>query len=192
MKSPLIYQLKGDSNKYPGFVQVYADGKHNELWKQGIGRRSAASAGKSMRQEYELVMLEFNNAGRKKNLVADLSLRMAPFIILSECAYIVLKDILDTRGELLPVQAPVSGYTGYHMLRSIGDSIDLDKSIYTRYDSGNIMLRKPVFFAHKVQDEPIFVIPEAPTSIYVSDQFKRQVEANALTGFDFSNTVDTV
>ena len=117
---------------------------------------------------------------------------MAPFIILSERAYIVLKDILDTRGELLPVQAPVSGYTGCHIMRSIADSIDLEKSVYTRYDSGNILVRKPVFFAHKVQDEPMFVIPEAPTSIYVSDKFKRQVEANKLTGFDFSNTVDTI
>jgi hypothetical protein len=145
-----------------------------------------------MRQEYEVVTLEFDNAGRKKNLVADLSLRMAPFIILSERAYIVLKDILDTRGELLPVQAPVPGYTGYHILRSIGSSFDLDKSVYTRYDGGHILLRKPAFFAHKVQDEPMFVIPEAPTFIYVSDEFKRLVEANALTGFDFCSTVDTV
>lgn len=62
MKSPLIYQLKGDPNKYPGFVQVYAEGKPDELWKQGIGRRSAASAGKSMRDDYEVVTVEYSGS----------------------------------------------------------------------------------------------------------------------------------
>jgi hypothetical protein len=115
---------------------------------------------------------------------------MAPFLILSERAVNALKDVLAPAGELLTIDAPVPGYAGFHVMRCLRECVDLDKSTYTRYDNGSIVVRKAAFVAAKVQDEHIFVIPEAPTSVFVSDAFKTRVEGSKLKGFVFHDTIE--
>lgn len=187
MNSTRIFKLLGDSDKYPGFLET--DLSTTEQWKGTIGLRCAKLGAKPFGPDYTPVLLEFANKRKKKKAVGDLSFRMAPFLILSETARNSLNEFLSPVGEFLEVDAPVEGFIGYRVLLEIRDCVNLEKSDYSRYDNGNILVRKPVLYEEKVANTDIFSLPEAPTSVFVSQKFKDAVESAKLTGFDFTTEV---
>ena len=67
------------------------------------------------------------------------------------------------------------------------DCIDFSEAIPIRAYSGVITRFKKYSFKEKlIENEHIFKIPEQKiTAVFVSDEFKRQVEQNKLKGFEF-------
>ncbi|NHZ90100.1 hypothetical protein F2P45_13900 [Massilia sp. CCM 8733] len=187
MNSTGIFKLLGDSDKYPGFLQTYLTS--TEQWEEDIASRCAKLGAKPFGPDYTPVPLEFANRRKKRKAVGDFSFRLAPFLILSETARNALNEFLSPVGEFLEVDAPVEGFIGYRVLLHICDCVNLEKSDYSRYDNGNILVRKPVLYEEKVANAHIFSLPEAPTSVFVSQKFKDAVESAKLTGFDFTTEV---
>ena len=93
MNSTHVYELRGEPDKYPGFVQVFLDKK--EPWKEIIASRCLAFGAKPFGSAYTPVPLQFDNEGRKKNVVGDLSLRLALFMIVSDKARRALDGFLS-------------------------------------------------------------------------------------------------
>lgn len=187
MSSTHIFELRGEPDRYPGFLQVYRS--ESEPWKEDIATRCLELGGKSFGASYTPVPFEFDNEGRKKNVAGDICLRMNPFIILSEKARLVLNDFLTPAGEFLEIAMPIPGFIGYHVLREIHDCIDLDLSKYMEYDNGAIIVRKAVMFEAKVRGLDIFSVANTQAGVFVSSTFKAAVMAAKLKGFDWSREV---
>jgi hypothetical protein len=187
MNSTHVFELRGEPDRYPGFVQVFIDQK--EPWKEIIASRCLEAGAKPFGSSYTPVPLVFDNEGRKKNVVGDLSFRLAPFLILSDRARKALESFLSPVGEFLEVAAPVAGFIGYRVLKQITDCIDMESSVYTKYDNGSILVRKPVMYEPKVHEADIFWTRETASSIFVSQAFKDAVVQAKLKGFDLSREI---
>jgi hypothetical protein len=187
MNSTHVFELRGEPDRYPGFVQVFIDEK--EPWKEIIASRCLEYGAKPLGSSYTPVPLVFDNEGRKKNVVGDLSFRLAPFLILSEKARKALESFLSPAGEFLEIAAPVPGFVGYRVLKQIDGCIDMESSTYTRYDNGNVLVRKPVMYEPKVRGADIFWTRETASSVFISDAFKAAVDKAKLKGFDLSREV---
>lgn len=186
MTSVQVFKLMGNPDKYRGFLQVYSEDKPEDMWKQTMAGRCIRQGCKPFGESYSPLPLELDDAGKKKKPMGDLSMWLMPFMVLSSRARDALQDILSSRGEFLEVISPVPGYVGFHVLRCVEGSVDMERSVCTTYDNGAVVVRKPTFYEKKIQDEHIFMIPEAPTSIFVSPLFKERVVASKLEGFDFT------
>jgi hypothetical protein len=187
MKSTHVFELRGEPDRYPGFVQVFIDEK--EPWKEIIASRCLEFGAKPFGSSYTPVPLEFDNEGRKKNVVGDLSFRLTPFLILSEEARRVLDPFLSPVGEFLQIAAPVPGFIGYRVLKQIDGCINMELSIYTKYDNGNVLVRKPVMYEQKVREADIFSTRETASSVFVSQKFKDAVLQAKLKGFELSREI---
>ena len=194
MTTPKIYRLRDQVDKYPGFLQLFENIEFNpDRWKEHISMRCIMRGPVPFNGEYKPVPLQFNNEGkRKKFVLSDICLNMDPFVIFSEKARKALEAFLSPVGEFLEVIAPVPGYIGYRVLVQIDNCVDLEKSDYTKYDNGNIWVRKPTMYEAKVRGQHIFAIPEAPTDLFVSEDFKEAVTLAKLKGFDFSKEIPLV
>lgn len=190
MSSTAIFELRDDSDRYPGFLQVYLTEK--ELWKETIATRCLELGPMPFGTSYAPVPLEFNNEGRKKNSVGDICLNLAPFIIFSEKAKLALDRFLAPSGEFLEVIAPVPGFFGYRILKYVDDCIDMKLSQYMQYDNGAIDVRKPTMYEARVKELEIFTTPNTLSSIFVSSAFRDAVVKAKLKGFDFSNEITLV
>jgi hypothetical protein len=188
-----VYELRGQPDKYPGFLQVFENyATDPERWKEHMAMRCIAHGAAPFGDDYTPVPLEFHNEGRKKNTVGDICLSMQPFIIFSDKAQQVLDIFLQPIGEFLKVAAPVPGFIGYRTLKRLEGDIDLEKSIYTTADNGKVLVRKPTMYESKVRGLDIFSIPEMPSSIFVSQAFKDAVVKAKLKGFDLSKEIPLV
>lgn len=187
MNSTTIFELRGEPDRYPGFLQIFRT--ENESWKEDIATRCLTLGGKPFGAGYVPVPFEFDNEGRKKNIVGDICLRMNPFIILSEKARLVLNDFLAPAGEFLEIATPIRGFIGYHVLREIHDCVNLNLSKYMEYDNGAIIVRKAVMFEAKVRDLDVFSVANTQAGVFVSKRFKDAVLAAKLKGFDWSREV---
>jgi hypothetical protein len=193
MKSTCIYELRGESDKYPGFLQVFVRQlPKSDSWKEDVGIQSLTLGSKPFGDEYLPVPLVFDNDGRRKNVAGDLSCRLQPFLVFSNKAKQALELFLSPKGEFLEVAAPVPGFIGYRVLNQIDGCIDMELSTYTKYDNGKVLVRKPTMYESKVRGLDIFSIPEMPSSIFVSQAFKDAVVKAKLKGFDLSKEIPLV
>lgn len=194
MSANQVFELRDEPDKLPGFLQVYSTNKpDSETWKEDIGIRSREFGSRSFGANYKPVLIEFNNEGkRKKNSVGDICLSMRPFIIFSDKARQALDAILSPVGEFLPVAAPVPGFVGYRVLKHLNDCIDIERSMHTKYDNGNVLVRKATMYTAKVRGHDIFAVSNAVGGLFISDAFKAVVELAKLKGFDFSKEVPLV
>lgn len=162
---------KYDSNKKESILSISRDWKWNppsnyipievELWKSDLG---------------------------KKNYQFDFSDSLLPFLIFSENAITILKDILIPRGKILDIltESKRKKYFGYYPTNNYPQGIlDLKKSNYKKYPNG-LLIKKPVLVKDKIPDDYLFTIEEDISRIFVTDKFKKLVEENALVGFEFS------
>jgi hypothetical protein len=160
------------------------DPPDEDSWKDDIGRRCLDQGTEPFGEDYVPISLEINNEGRRKKYIfGDLCLSMHPFIVFSEKARQVLSSFLNPVGEFLEVAAPVPGFVGYRVLKHLEDCIDMENSTYTRYDNGNVLVRKATMFESKVRGHDIFAVSAAIGGLYVSDAFRQAVEAAKLKGF---------
>ena len=126
----------------------------------------------------------------KKNYQFDFSDFLNPFFIFSESALTALADILEPRGQLLPVitESKRKKFYGYYPTNPLSDCFDKEKSVYEEWTNG-LMIRKPFLIAQNITDEYLFSIEEDMRRVFVTDKFKQRVEDANLLGFDFSTEI---
>lgn len=98
-----------------------------------------------------------------------------------------LGDLLEGRGELLPLELIDGGdYHIFNVTRLI-DALDEERSELAYFRSGRIMdVDRYEFVSEKLVDQTIFKLPQFPRSpYYVTDAFVSRAERAELTGFDF-------
>ena len=105
----------------------------------------------------------------------------------SESALTALADILEPRGQLLPVitESKRKKFYGYYPTNPLSGCFDKEKSIYEEWPNG-LMIRKPFLIAQNITDDYLFSVEEDMRRVFVTDKFKQRVEDANLLGFDFS------
>jgi hypothetical protein len=105
-----------------------------------------------------------------------------------------LGDLLEGRGELLPVNVEGDG-GGPHWvfnLTHLSDALDEERSDVARFkSSGRIMdIDRYEFDPERLSGETIFKLAQRPRSqYYATDEFRVRVEEAGLTGFDFRQRI---
>lgn len=105
----------------------------------------------------------------------------------------VLENCCEEAVEFLPLISSYGDFWAVNVVRVL-DCIDYEKAEYKKFKhSGKIMLfTKYAFKTEIIMKENIFKIIEQPlSSFFVSDEFKRLVEKNNLTGFLFELAWDS-
>lgn len=190
MSAMHIYELRAQPDRYPGFIQMFDSYEPDpERWKEHMAARCLDRGSLPFGADYEPVKLEFNDEAKRKNVAGDICLSMQPFVVLSERARTVLDAFLSPVGEYLPVIAPVHGFIGYRVLERLAGCVDLDHSTYVQADNGKILVRKAAMYGSKLGGHHLFAIPESPTGLFISEEFKQAVESAKLKGFDFRREV---
>ncbi len=106
--------------------------------------------------------------------------------VFSRAAVAVLRDLLEGVGEILPVKIAGEEYFIYNLTRII-DALDESHSVLSRFDDGRVFyIDEHFFFGDKLEDAPLFKIPQMPdSSIFVTDVFVKRVKKAKLKGFWF-------
>lgn len=177
-----IYLLESDIGNYCSFIQDYPDGE------ESIMGCSVDEPWVPFGKEYSSITLEVRkNDFGKKNYQFDISSALSPFFIISEQTLDALRDILESRGQVLPVitESKRKKFVGYYPTNPLSGCFNRDKSVYRVAERG-LIIEKPVLVAENVTDEYLFSIEEDISRVFVTDKFKQRVEEAGLLGFDFS------
>ncbi|MFN3988183.1 MAG: DUF2628 domain-containing protein [Rhodocyclaceae bacterium] len=92
-----------------------------------------------------------------------------------------MAEFLEPAGEFLEIDAPITGYVGFHVMRHVEHAINYDLSQCKTYDTGAVLARKPEFYRDKVAGIELFTIRENPSGIFVSEAFRQAVTASFKT-----------
>ncbi|MFP1724171.1 hypothetical protein ACLECX_15715 [Lonsdalea quercina] len=182
-----IYLLRSTSKNTCSFIQDYPNGERS------IIGRSMMKLWKSFDDDYREIKLELRkNDFGKKNYQFDFSSALNPFFIISESTLEKLKDILEPRGQILPVitESKKKKFFGYYPTNPLSGCFDKEKSVYRVAERG-LIIEKPVLIASSIIDEYLFSIEEDISRVFVTDNFKQRVEEAGLSGFDFSVEIPT-
>jgi hypothetical protein len=106
----------------------------------------------------------------------------------SQRAVDALRDLLEPNGEILPLSTPIGPYFAFNVTK-VADVLDWKKSdvdwIVNRKPFNALRIYKYVFFPKKLKDLAIFVSPEDPMGVYVTETFVQRVRQHGLNGFLF-------
>ncbi len=155
---------------------------------EGIQERAMGQRWKPFGDDYQPIKLELRrNELGKKNYQFDFSGFLNPFLVFSESALTALADILEPRGQLLPVitESKRKRFFGYYPTNPLSGCFDKEKSIYEECPNA-LMIEKTFFIAQNITDEYLFPIEECISRVFVTDKFKQRVKDANLLGFDFS------
>ena len=180
-----IYLLKTTLSDTCSFIQDYPEGE------EGIMRRAVRQRWKPFGDNYQPIKLELRrNELGKKNYQFDFSGALNPFLVFSESALTALADILEPRGQLLPVitESKRKKFYGYYPTNPLSGCFDKEKSVYDEWPNG-LIIRKLFLIAQNITDEYLFSIEEDIGFVFVTDKFKQRVEDANLLGFDFSTEI---
>ena len=180
-----IYLLKSTSKNTGIFMQ---DCPESERSIQG---RAMAQRWKPFGDDYQPIKLELiRNDSGKKNYQFDFNSFLDPFFVISESALTALADILEPRGQLLPVitESKRKKFYGYYPTNPLSSCFDKEKSIYDECPNG-FVVDKPFLIAQNITDDYLFSVEEDMSRVFVTDKFKQRVEDANLLGFDFSTEI---
>ena len=180
-----IYLLESALRDTCFFIQDYPKGE------ESIMGRVRDQRWKPFDDNYQPIKLELRrNELGKKNYQFDFSGFLGPFLVFSESALTALADILEPRGQLLPVitESKRKKFFGYYPTNPLSGCFDKEKSIYDEWPNG-LMIRKLFLIAENITDEYLFSIEESISGVFVTDKFKQRVEDANLLGFDFSTEI---
>ena len=155
---------------------------------EGIQERAMGQRWEPFGEEYQPIKLELRrNELGKKNYQFDFSGFLNPFLVFSESALTALADILEPRGQLLPVitESKRKKFFGYYPTNPLSGCFDKEKSVYEEWPN-DLMIRKLFLIAQNITDEYLFSIEEDIGFVFVTDKFKQRVKDANLLGFDFS------
>lgn len=115
----------------------------------------------------------------------DISSVVSPFMVFSEDAVHALRDILENSGQLIPVKTSLQRtFFGFYPTKACS-CFDREHSEFTRYPNG-LLIKKLFLSGALLPEEPLFVISESISSIFVNDHFRERVEQAGLKGFNWS------
>lgn len=109
-------------------------------------------------------------------------------LFLSQNALQVLSPTLDNYLQLFPVKLYLEKEANYYAMKpsTILDCIDKEKSVLETDEEGNIYPEKITLKKSKLSNLPIFrPFVGTHNPILVSEEFKKKVVQNGLTGFHF-------
>ncbi|UFH49090.1 hypothetical protein [Pseudomonas sp. KNUC1026] len=106
-------------------------------------------------------------------------------IVLSARALDILEEKLKPLGQFFPLHEPYIDYVGFHVTRVVENSVIWEMSKF-REESGGRILYTPTLRAGVVAHEYLFMIPEDRTTLFFSDDFKKDVESHKLSGIDWT------
>ena len=155
---------------------------------ESIMGRAMDQRWESFGNDYQPIKLELGRSDSgKKNYQFDFSGFLKPFFVISESALTALADILEPRGQLLPVitESKRKKFFGYYPTNPLSGCFDKEKSIYDEWPNG-FVVDKPFLIAQNITDEYLFSVEEDERRVFVTDKFKQRVEDANLLGFDFS------
>ena len=155
---------------------------------KGIQERAMGQRWKPFGDDYQPIKLELRrNDFGKKNYQFDFNSFLKPFFVISESALTALADILEPRGQLLPVitESKRKQFFGYYPTNPLSGCFDKEKSIYEECPNA-LMIEKTFLIAKNITDDYLFSIEESISRVFVTDKFKQRVEDANLLGFDFS------
>lgn len=182
-----IYLLESDVSECCSFIQDYPDGE------ESIMGRAVDKLWTQFNEEYSPIKIELQKSDSgKKNYRFDISSALRPFFIISELTLDKLSDILESRGQILPVitDSKKKKFFGYYPTNLLTGCFDKEKSVYRVAERG-LIIEKPVLIASNIVDEYLFSIEEDISRVFVTDSFKQRVEEAGLLGFDFSVEIPT-
>ena len=155
---------------------------------KGIQERAMGQRWKPFGDDYQPIKLELGRSDfGKKNYQFDFCGFSRPFLVFSESALTALADILEPRGQLLPVitESKRKKFYGYYPTNPLSGCFDKEKSVYDEWPNG-LIIRKLFLIAQNITDEYLFSVEEDISRVFVTDKFKQRVEDANLLGFDFS------
>ena len=126
----------------------------------------------------------------KRNYRFDISSSSSPFYIFSEKAVEALKDILEPRGQFLPIITPSKRkkYIGYYPTNPVINMIDVKKSGMEKEDLETFGVRNinDLYLKQEAElDDYIICFSEERLCVLVTEKFRKRVEEAGLEGFDF-------
>lgn len=183
-----VYKIKSFSKTYSFFIEnndkEYIDSiqykaMHNQSW------------GKFDLNKYEIPSFELCSSDTgKRNYKFDVSSSSSPFYIFSEKAVEALKDILEPRGQFLPIITPSKRkkYIGYYPTNPVINMIDVKKSGMEKEDLETFGVRNinDLYLKQEAElDDYIICFSEERLCVLVTEKFRKRVEEAGLEGFDF-------
>ena len=177
-------KIRSNTKDYASFLQknyttYYESIKYKALHEQ---KWQPFDIEKYIIPEFELARSDTD----KRNFQFDFSSHPSPFYIFSENAVEALKDILETRGQFIPVITPSKRkkFVGYYPTNKIKGLVYLEKS--GNYDLDRPFFTDNLFFKKEVVfDEYLFCIAESKNCVLITEKFKQRVVEAGLKGFDF-------
>jgi hypothetical protein len=133
-----------------------------------------------------LAMKLLRKALRRKIRHSDAPWHSTSKLIFRESAIEKMKPILDTHGELLPLECPDAELWVFNPTIVL-DALDEQASIVSRSNSGQIfMIDKHVFHADVVAGVDVFKVASwCKGPVFVSDRFVDLWNASGLRGLEF-------
>ena len=183
MKKIKLYRILENTKNYSSFLQlsdslgesIKIKSMHEQNWKPFDMKK------------FQIPEFELNSSDTgKRNFQHDISTHESPFYIFSENAVEALKDILEPRGQFLPIKTPSKRkkFIGYYPTNVINGLVDLQKSgnddLDRPFTTKNLFFKKEVIF-----DDYLFCIGESRGCVLITEKFKKRVEDAGLKGFDF-------
>ncbi|EPP7233609.1 hypothetical protein ACTOJ1_000514 [Shigella flexneri] len=188
MKKYKVYKLQTYFNDYSCFLEKnykhYSNSiKHKALYEQNW---KPFDLNNFKVPEFELLPSDNN----KRNYQFDISSPSSPFYIFSEKAVEALKDILEPRGQFLPIITPSKRkkYIGYYPTNPLINMIDVKKSGMEKEDLETFGVRNinDLYLKQEAElDDYIICFSEERLCVLVTEKFRKRVEEAGLEGFDF-------
>ena len=188
MKKYKVHKLQTYFNDYSCFLEKnynhYSNSiKHKALYEQNW---KPFDLNNFKVPEFELLPSDNN----KRNYQFDISSPSSPFYIFSEKAVEALKDILEPRGQFLPIITPSKRkkYIGYYPTNPVINMIDVKKSGMEKEDLETFGVRNinDLYLKQEAElDDYIICFSEERLCVLVTEKFRKRVEEAGLEGFDF-------
>lgn len=188
MKIINLYSLIANTKEYSSFIQINYNHHSNTIAYKAMHEQQWKAFNKEnfISPEFELSK---SDSG-KKNYQFDISSSASPFYILSEKAIEALKDILEPRGQFLPINtaSKKKKFVGYYPTNVIRNALDIEKSGMKDYNYEVLGIKKNnlVFKEGTTLDDYLFSLSEDRRYVFVTEKFRQRVEEAGLKGFDFN------
>lgn len=188
----MIYLWLNSSSNYAGYIGKTEEDDAAVTWYSPVLGKPLPSL-----KEWQTPVLKQYLGNRKKpGIVAD-CIQSASQVIISQKAVDALSDIWDKHATLYPVILEDRPDEPYYMVvvHTVIDCIDREKSVGTINDFEDDercgyfdLIREWVFREEEIGDNLMFVLPDNPATIYVTEQFKQRIVDAGLSGFGFRKT----
>lgn len=179
----IFWDVLADTNTYRVFQTLLSTEEWFEL-------RDVLDQGLPMGERWQVLPLRFWEGDRgykraeKKKPIADFTeITLMPLV--SARGRGVIEPLVAGQVEFLPFETPVGDYYGLHV--KYVDCLDTSRIEAKYFADGRVMrVVKYAFHWERLEGIHIFHVPEEKHArLFVSDEFRRLVEENGLTGLEF-------